>query len=113
LGREGKLRARSLNALEVDVAQLSPSAVTTDHLEFQAPVSVLIKRSFIRLLSPNSWRNVIAELKLGATSYRPGVLPNPSIGRKRANLLPALYHRCVFDPSDLPMASSLVSHGAK
>jgi len=36
LGREGKLRARSLTRSKSIGRPASPSAVTTDHLEFQA-----------------------------------------------------------------------------
>src|SRR5260221_3822263 len=80
LGREGKLRARSLNALEVDVAQL--------HHPLLPPIALSSKRGIgpdqaavlSVLLSPK----LVAERDRRGLAQgqlvQAGILPNPSIG---------------------------------
>ncbi|HXL26055.1 MAG TPA: TolC family protein [Chthoniobacterales bacterium] len=115
LGREGKPRARSLNALEVDVAQL--------HHPLLPPITLSSKRGIgpdqaavlSVLLSPKLVaerdRRGLAQAQL----VQAGVLPNPSIGVTR-EFVTGGFTTGAFDPYGFNASwdvSSLVSHGAK
>src|SRR5260221_7742246 len=115
LGREGKLRARSLNALEVDVAQL--------HHPLLPPIALSSKRGIgpdqaavlSVLLSPKLVaerdRRGLAQAQL----VQAGVLPNPSVGITR-DFVTGGFTTGAFNPYGFNASwdvSSLVSHGAK
>src|SRR5260221_14030190 len=115
LGREGKLRARSLNALEVDVAQL--------HHPLLPPIALSSKRGIgpdqaavlSVLLSPKLVaerdRRGLAQAQL----VQAGVLPNPSVGITK-DFVTGGFTKGAFNPYGFSASlevSSLVIHGAK
>ncbi len=115
LGKEGKLRARSLNALEVDVAQLHHPLLPPITLSSKSGIGPDQAAVLSVLLSPKLVaerdRRGLAQAQL----VQAGVLPNPSIGVTR-EFVTGGFTTGAFDPYGFNASwdvSSLVSHGAK